>query len=542
MHVVAQRPSSSCQQSPDIYLRAEAKIELLCARWYAWHHLISPVQRAMNLAYRHIPLMESFIADPSLHIAASKDPKLLGGPFVDLTEEAIPGIKELLRETQDQCSHLLSLAKDIKDVALRIQTKAMGAQLDEFYYDLPETLQGIVEFSYNVNGNAIMRIREELLYEDARFGKAFQEVCLYLANDDERKFFINTPRVDHAEHQAFLAIPFTDQRIDFLASLRIQPQSWDCIESTLGSIICCDEIKDYFTDLAPLRRFPHYDGDAVRVRYFGHACVLLQTSQTSILIDPRLAFQRDNELATLTFADLPDFIDIVVLSHNHQDHFCAETLVQLRGRIGQIVIPQNQRGSIADPSMKLTLKALGFDCITSLDNFESIDVVDGAIVSLPFPGEHCDLEINSKHCVSVTLKEKKFLFLVDSDAVDPHLYRRISGWIRGATALFIGMECHGAPLTWLYGPILTKAVSRNDDKSRRANGSNFERAMSVIHEANCPQVFIYAMGMEPWNNHLLGLEYAADSIQIIESSKLVAACKARGIEAERLKGCREWIY
>ena len=59
------------------------------ARWFAWPHLIAPVQHAMNIAFRHLPLMQSFVATPQVHIAASKEfPKkdMLGGPFLDLPE------------------------------------------------------------------------------------------------------------------------------------------------------------------------------------------------------------------------------------------------------------------------------------------------------------------------------------------------------------------------------------------------------------------------------------------------------------------------
>lgn len=37
-----------------------------------------------------------------------------------------------------------------------------------------------------------------------------------------------------------------------------------------------------------------------------------------------------------TFNDLPDRIDYVVISHNHQDHCSPEVLMQLRHKIGTV--------------------------------------------------------------------------------------------------------------------------------------------------------------------------------------------------------------
>jgi hypothetical protein len=61
-----------------LYLRPETKVEPLCFGWYAYPHLVSPIQCAMNLAFRFVPMLESFIADPTLHQAASQIPELLG--------------------------------------------------------------------------------------------------------------------------------------------------------------------------------------------------------------------------------------------------------------------------------------------------------------------------------------------------------------------------------------------------------------------------------------------------------------------------------
>src|SRR5262249_43765251 len=121
------------------------------------------------------------------------------------------------------------------------------------------------------------------------------------------------------------------------------------------------------------------------------------------------------------------------------------------------------------------------------------------------------------------------------------LFTRLSQRIGKVDALFIGMECHGAPLTWLYGPLLMTAVSRRDDDSRRLSGSDCARAWRVVEELDCSRVFVYAMGQEPWLKHLMGLAYKPGSVQLIESDKFIERCRGDSIPAERLYGCREML-
>src|ERR1700681_1906753 len=100
--------------SDQAFLKPNVKIELLAGRWFAWAHLIAPVQHAMNIAFRHLPLMQSFVATPQVHIAAAKDPNMLGGPFLDLPESAVPEIKALIQRTTTQFAELIAFARDFK--------------------------------------------------------------------------------------------------------------------------------------------------------------------------------------------------------------------------------------------------------------------------------------------------------------------------------------------------------------------------------------------------------------------------------------------
>lgn len=525
-----------------VYLNADTKIEPLACRWYAWPHLVSPVQHALNIAFRQLPILKSFISNPSVHEAASKDPKFLCAPFIQTTQRDVPAIKELLAKTASECTELTSFAEALVDLDRQLQASADGYRLDEFYQALPEPLAGLVEITYDLNNRPAIRVVEELAYNAGLENRHTQEISFFRTKDRDRDFFLNTPRLDHSDRMIF-PMSFDDTRLDLLARSRIEPVSFDALADSLGiEQEQRPRFREFFTDAPATRQAPDFEADGVRIRYFGHACVLIQTSEVSILIDPVLAWERDEAEARLTFHDLPDYIDYVFLTHTHQDHFCPEVLLQLRNRIGRILVPANNSYNYADPAMKLILKRLGFNNVDVLNPLDEIKIPGGVLTAIPSYGEHADLSIASKHGTHLRLKGHTFLLLADADCLDRVLYKRLAARLGCVDYLYIGMECNGAPLSWIYGPYLPGPVKRRDDQSRRLSGSNFERAWAIVEEFGCKKgAYVYAMGQEYWLKHLMGLEYSADSIQILESNRFVERCRNAGIPSERLKGCREMV-
>jgi len=520
-----------------VYLRNITKVEPLIAGWYAWCHLASPVQLALNMAYRYAPSLRSFIANAAVHEAASKNPKNLGGSFMELTREDLPAVKKLFQETQDKLSHLYSFADDLFKLDRRLQDES-GHSLDRLYDDLPPTLAGMVEVSYDINHHPSMRVLEELAHSGGLSSQLSQEVSFTRVRDEKRNFFLNTPRLATSDRM-IVSIPFADQRIDLLSRARIEAVEFTDLANALGvPEEAYSHFRDYFTDEAPVRKEPEYRGDDVRIRYFGHACVLIQTAQTSVLVDPFLTWDDYDSEDHLSFDDLPDHIDYVFLTHNHEDHFNVELLLQLRSRIGCILVPRNNPNCMADPSMRLALKALGFDRVKSMDWMDSIAIPDGTITSVPSYGEHSDINISSKHGMHLSIKGRSFLFLADSDCKDRKLYQRIASVLGDVDTIFIGMECVGAPLTWMYGCYLSKPISRKDDESRRLAGSDAARASAFPEIFNCKNIYVYAMGQEPWMTFACGPQFTSESKQLIESNKFVSACQEAGLVAERLFGCK----
>lgn len=126
-----------------------------------------------------------------------------------------------------------------------------------------------------------------------------------------------------------------------------------------------------------------------------------------------------------------------------------------------------------------------------------------------------------------------------SNNIEPRLYAHLQDFVGQTDVLFIGMECDGAPLSWLYGPLLTKPLVRKMDQSRRFDGSTFEKAIDIVERLNPKHVYVYAMGQEPWLTYLTSIQYTDESRPIVESNQLVEACSGKGLVAERLFGKKE---
>ena len=168
-----------------------------------------------------------------------------------------------------------------------------------------------------------------------------------------------------------------------------------------------------------------------------------------------------------------------------------------------------------------------------------VSLENGEIISLPFLGEHSDLNVRTKAAFLVRIGSHKLLFAADSCNIEPRLYEHLHAITGDIDVLFLGMECDGAPLTWLYGPLLTRPLNRGMDHSRRLAGSNFERARNIVEALQCREVYVYAMGQEPWLNYIMSIKYTEESNPIVASNKLIALCRERGITAERLFGEKE---
>jgi L-ascorbate metabolism protein UlaG (beta-lactamase superfamily) len=523
-----------------LFLKENTILEPLVDNWCAWPLLIPPASAAMNITNSHVKIMRSFIMAPQVHAAAINNPSMRGGPFIDYDPSKAADIKALLDRTVKEQSPMIELAEAIKSLADMLVQEAKGYTLEPLYQKVPEALKGYVELVYDLNHNPSIRFIEGLLYKSRYYNKASQSIALGTINKDDRPFMFSTPKLETNE-RLHLNIPFDSKALDELFRMREAPRPYSYIKEVLQLEDRHDQLfSSFLTERAPDRR-PEEKPDRLRARYFGHACVLLESRGVSILTDPVISYKYDSEIPRYTFSDLPESIDYVLITHSHSDHFVFETLLQLRHKIKTIVVPKNTSGSLEDPSLKLLLKNIGFDNVVELEEMEEVTIEGGAITSLPFLGEHCDLRIRSKNAYHVRLNDQSLLFAADSSNLELKLYEHIHEVVGDIDTLFLGMECEGAPLSWIYGPLMTRALERKMDQSRRLSGSDFLQALDIVNRLNCRKVYVYAMGQEPWLNHIMALQYTEDSKPIVESNKLIAECRSRGIESERLFGAKDYL-
>jgi hypothetical protein len=218
-----------------------------------------------------------------------------------------------------------------------------------------------------------------------------------------------------------------------------------------------------------------------------------------------------------------------------------ESLLQLRHRIGAVIVPRSDGGSLQDPSLRRILSETGFPDVREIDELDAIAVPGGEIVGLPFLGEHGDLGIRAKIGYVIRFGHRRVCLVADSDNLAPELYDHAASLVGEVDVVFIGMECDGAPMSWLYGPLFPGPVDRKLDRLRRLSGSDAARALALATSLRGRRVFVYAMGQEPWLGYIMSVRYTPESRPIVESDRLVAALRERGAAAERLLGCSELI-
>lgn len=525
------------------YLKSNLIVEPLFDMWYAWSHLISPATSSRNIKHRHIEIMDSFIENPIVHEMAVKNPRFRGGPFIDHPSEKLDQIKTLRDKTVEKQKIMLEFSDAIDELNSLLKNEAKGFSLKPLYDKIPKPLQGYVELFYDLNGNPLYRIFEGLLYKSPYYDTSSQSVLLKLTEDDEdRSFVLSTPRLVN-DNNYHLKVPFKSELLDDLFKMETEAKSYSELKNKLNIDEKSENLfRSFFTEEKP-KEYEPYTGEGIRTRYFGHACVLIETKSTSILVDPLISYDYDTDLPRYTYRDLPDEIDFVLITHNHQDHLLYETLLRLRHKIKNIIVPKCGLGNLQDPNMRLNLKHVGFENVHEIADFDELSLLNCVITGLPFLGEHGDLDIRSKLCYHIRVDNRfSVVFFADSNNISPFVYEHVQKIIGDIDVMFLGMECDGAPMSWLYGPLLGKRLEGEKDMTRRLDGSDFNKGLDLVKRFNPKDVFVYAMGMEPWLEFLTSVKYTDESRPIIESNNLIEQCSSMGINAERLYGEKTIIY
>jgi L-ascorbate metabolism protein UlaG (beta-lactamase superfamily) len=522
------------------FLRPDVIIEPLVDGFYAWLHTVAPVQAAMNLAFVQVPLLESYLQSPQVHINASGNPGLRGGFFVNVEAARAGEIRDLLASIKRDRAEMLRFAEAIAEAEEIVRQGATGFDMTSLYPKLPAELSGLVEIAYDTNNQPSVRFIEPLVYESSAYTEDRQSVQLSLETGTERPFILSTPRLSSPDVLE-LPIPFRHAGLQELFRSRVHGTTLSRLREMLklddeqaGEL---DRLLAAEPDLASDR---HIEGGG-RIRYFGHACLVLQTPEAAVITDPWIS---SDAAATgrFTYRDLPDHIDLALITHGHQDHVVLETLLALRGRVGSVVVPRCSRGSLADPSLALYLSHLGLP-VTEVDDFSEVEFPGGKVVATPFLGEHADLDIRAKSTYMVQIAGRRMFVGADSSGIEPGLYRYMRGHVGEVDMAFLGMECAGAPLTWLYQALFTKPVTKRMSDSRTLSGSNAAQAAAIMTELGAREAYVYAMGEETWLvGHVMATSYNEDSYQLKQVDEFMTWCADHGIKSDHLYGQHEWRW
>ncbi|MEU0130490.1 MBL fold metallo-hydrolase [Streptomyces sp. NPDC006289] len=517
-------------------LRKNVIAEPAVAGWYAWSYLLPPHTLAKYLRNHYRNIVESYLDKPGTHRTALKQARFQGGPFVYEQEGSYDRIRSWYESSRERLAPLVELADAIDELEQKILPELTGASMEPVYRRLPEPLAGRIELFYGRdNRTPDYRFIEPLLYSSPYFDPGLQQVRFSRITADARRFALTTPVLEYTSDQVLVTVPLDSGLLDTVFRGGLDPRELDRVTAELGlEGERAQTFKDLFEEAGGA---PATEGDGEDViEYVGHACVFVRHRGTTFLVDPVISYSGypHGSDGRFTFDDLPERIDYVMITHNHQDHMLLETLLKIRHRVGRVVIAKSANSSLVDPDLKRILGSLGFHDVVELDDLDSIDTPGGSITALPFLGEHGDIRIRTKCGWLLDLDGTRVLFAADSTNISPRLYAQVAASVGQVDTVFIGMESVGAPVSWLYGPLFPEKLERATDAGRRLKGSNFEQAAAIVDTLEADSVYVYAMGQEPWLGAVMCVEYDEKHPAMVDSDKLVAYVEERGGTSKRL--------
>jgi L-ascorbate metabolism protein UlaG (beta-lactamase superfamily) len=521
-------------------LAESACVEPLVAGWAAWPHTFAPVAYSLHLLNYQLPVLRSFLGNPRLHETSCRNPRLLGGAFVDVPSNRVEDVRALHEALTAGSNDNIEFAQALLRFCRELVDQAKGQSLDELYARLPEPLRGYVELLYDYMNHPFVRCLEGRMYRSRYYKPQLQSLRLFdLQLDEDRRYFMSTPRLA-SEDAVSWRIAFEDARLDALFRMDVEPGSREEIREVIG---VAPEQNALFKRLfreSGERGGAKWRGEGLRIRYFGHACALVETQDVAILVDALVAPKpHETSVDRFSYADLPEHIDYALITHGHHDHFVIETLLRLRRRIGTVVVPNNSHTFYADFSLRLMAERLGFRRVREVECFDEIAFEGGRIVAVPFLGEHNDLP-SAKSAYLIQAGGKSVMFAADSNCLDEAIYEPLHELSGPINALFVGMESVGAPLSWVYGPMLPIKPDHYRSQDRRSSGCNSERALKFAAAVRCERAFVYAVGREPWLKYILAINPSENDAYMTEIGAFIERLKRdHGVEARLLFGKSE---
>jgi hypothetical protein len=147
--------------------------------------------------------------------------------------------------------------------------------------------------------------------------------------------------------------------------------------------------------------------------HLGHAALLYRQRDTALLFDPwLLPWFAESPLPSLWGGLIPK-PTAVFLTHDHDDHVDARTLLHLPKEI-PIIVPSRRNRTRLFFDYRSLLAELGFEQVIELAHGDSWPFEGGAVTSVPFYGEDpCDVEM-PRNCYLIS--DRGYNVLVHADS------------------------------------------------------------------------------------------------------------------------------
>jgi L-ascorbate metabolism protein UlaG (beta-lactamase superfamily) len=508
--------------------------EPLVSGFTAWWCTIAPITSAMHVRGYQIPILDGYLADPETSYQNANEPALAGGPFVGIPPRERAHVESLVARLRSDYADSIALAEAIEGFTERLMEEAKGQTLEPYYSTCPEPLKGLVEFVYDYHNRPSIRFDEGLLYRSPLYKPHLQGLRLHaLASDEKRPFYVSTPHLPRASE--LWELPLSDGRLRELFALDTAPAS----RSELAELLGGHERTTFFSE-GPARCAPTRTERETRVRYFGHATVLIEHGGVSVLVDPVIpvAPEAGGE-PRLSYDDLPARIDFVAVTHMHADHFHLETLMRLGPRIGKLLLPRSLGLLIGDVSMKRVAHACGLTSTVDVDTFDGFREGDVEVVAAPFLGEHGDIAQGSKVTYVIRAGKDTFYLAADSTCLEPRIVQEIAKIFGSLDNVFMNTETEGAPISWPIQGLFPKKRNRALEATRKCRGSNYDEGVELLRVVRPKRLFNYAMGLEPWVRYIVGPASPPESPRMKAAQKLMETAGTMGVFAKCLRGAQD---
>ncbi|HEY7532611.1 MAG TPA: MBL fold metallo-hydrolase, partial [Nitrospiraceae bacterium] len=131
-----------------------------------------------------------------------------------------------------------------------------------------------------------------------------------------------------------------------------------------------------------------------RVTFLGHSSLMLQSPRAAVVADTCLRLESRLPAHAL---DVPrSKPDAICISHSHWDHCDLQSLLWF-DKNTQVIIPRVRRPTAFNPPIVDALRMFGFTNIREVDLWETVQVEDIQLITVPFHGEQDEPDAEIDH-------------------------------------------------------------------------------------------------------------------------------------------------